>query len=252
LENKNIIITGHRGAAGLAPENTLASIQLAIELGVDRIEIDVQQTKDNKIIVLHDRTLRRTTTGHGFVKNLTYDEILQFSAGYKFNKFYINEKVPTLEQVIDLIDGKVELLIETKYSYMYYPNIERHIINIIKNKNAKDWCKVISFNDRALFRINKLDNSIRLGKLFVGKHAHLPLSFDKGLNIRPLKKYAFVDEVIVKHDYATKAIIEKVHDFGKELHVWTVNNEATIQKLIERGVDGIISDYPNLLMKYRK
>jgi len=252
LENKNIIITGHRGAAGLAPENTLASIQLAIELGVDRIEIDVQQTKDNKIIVLHDRTLRRTTTGHGFVKNLTYDEILQFSAGYKFNKFYINEKVPTLEQVIDLIDGKVELLIETKYSYMYYPNIERHIINIIKNKNAKDWCKVISFNDRALFRINKLDNSIRLGKLFVGKHAHLPLSFDKGLNIRPLKKYAFVDEVIVKHDYATKAIIEKVHEFGKELHVWTVNNEATIQKLIERGVDGIISDYPNLLMKYRK
>ncbi len=252
MENKNIIITGHRGAAGLAPENTLASIQLAIELGVDRIEIDVQQTKDNKIIVLHDRTLRRTTTGHGFVKNLTYDEILQFSAGYKFNKFYINEKVPTLEQVIDLIDGKVELLIETKYSYMYYPNIERHIINIIKNKNAKDWCKVISFNDRALFRINKLDNSIRLGKLFVGKHAHLPLSFDKGLNIRPLKKYAFVDEVIVKHDYATKAIIEKVHDFGKELHVWTVNNETTIQKLIERDVDGIISDYPNLLMKYRK
>lgn len=252
MENKNIIITGHRGAAGLAPENTLAAIQLAIELGVDRIEIDVQQTKDNKIIVLHDRTLRRTTTGHGFVKNLTYDEILQFSAGYKFNKFYINEKVPTLEQVIDLINGKVELLIETKYSYMYYPNIERHIINIIKNKNAKDWCKIISFNDRALFRINKLDTSIRLGKLFVGKHAHLPLSFDKGLNIRPLKKYAFVDEVIVKHDYATKAIIEKVHDFGKELHVWTVNNEATIQKLIERGVDGIISDYPNLLMKYRK
>ena len=252
MENKKIIITGHRGAAGLAPENTLASIQLAIELGVDRIEIDVQQTKDNKIIVLHDRTLRRTTTGHGFVKNLTYDEILQFSAGYKFNKFYINEKVPTLEQVIDLIDGKVELLIETKYSYMYYPNIERHIINIIKNKDAKDWCKVISFNDRALFRINKLDTSIRLGKLFVGKHAHLPLSFDKGLNIRPLKKYAFVDEVIVKHDYATKAIIEKVHDFGKELHVWTVNNEATIQKLIERGVDGIISDYPNLLMKYKK
>lgn len=251
MENKKIIITGHRGAAGLAPENTLASIQLAIELGVDRIEIDVQQTKDNKIIVLHDRTLRRTTTGHGFVKNLTYDEILQFSAGYKFNKFYINEKVPTLEQVIDLIDGKVELLIETKYSYMYYPNIERHIINIIKNKDAKDWCKIISFNDRALFRINKLDKSIRLGKLFVGKHAHLPLSFDKGLNIRPLKRYAFVDEVIVKHDYATKAIIEKVHDFGKELHVWTVNNEATIQKLIERGVDGIISDYPNLLMKYR-
>lgn len=252
MKKEKLTITGHRGAAGLAPENTLASIQLALELGVDRIEIDVQQTKDNKIIVLHDRTLRRTTTGNGFVKKLTYDEILQFSAGYKFNKFYLNEKVPTLDQVIDLIGGKVELLIEIKYSYMYYPNIERHLINIIKNKNAKDWCKIISFNDRALFRINKLDSSIKLGKLFVGKHAHLPLSFDKGINIRPLKKYAFVDEVIVKHDYATRAIIDKVHDFGKELHVWTVNHEATIQKLIERGVDGIISDYPNLVMKYRK
>jgi glycerophosphoryl diester phosphodiesterase len=250
--NKNIIITGHRGAGGLAPENTMASIQLALDLGVDRIEIDVQQTLDNVIIVLHDRTLRRTTTGIGFVKNKNYNEILKHSAGYKFNKYYIKEKIPTLDEVIKLIDGRVELLIETKYSYMYYPNIERHIINIIKNNKAKDWCKVISFNDRALFRINKLDNNIRTGKLFVGKHANLPLSFDKGLNIKPLRRYHFVDEVIVKHVYATPAIIEKVHKFGKELHVWTVNDPETIEKLIKRGVDGIISDYPNLLMKYKK
>ncbi len=250
--NKNITVTGHRGAGGLAPENTLAAIQLGLDLGVDRIEIDVQQTKDNQIIVLHDRTLRRTTTGTGYVKNKTLDEILQLSAGVKFNKFYINEKVPTLEQVIDLIDGKAELLIETKYSYMYYPNIERHLINIIKTNNAKDWCKIISFNDRALFRIHKLDKEIKVGKLFVGKHANLPLSFDKGLNIRPLRRYYFVDDIIVKHIYATKAIISKVHEFGKELHVWTVNDEATIKKLIKRGVDGIISDYPNLLMKYKK
>lgn len=250
--DKNIIITGHRGAGGLAPENTLASIQLALDLGVDRIEIDVQQTKDNKIIVLHDRTLRRTTSGIGFVKQKDYEQILQLSAGIKFNKFYVNEKVPTLEQVIDLIDGRVELLIETKYSFMYYPNIERHLINIIKLKDAKAWCKIISFNDRALFRIHKLDPSIRLGKLFVGKHANLPLSFDKGVNIKPLKRYHFVDEIIVKHVYATRAIIDKVHEFGKELHVWTVNDIETIDKLVERGVDGIISDYPNLLMKYKK
>lgn len=250
--NKKIIITGHRGAGGLAPENTLASIQLALDLGVDRIEIDVQQTKDNQIIVLHDRTLRRTTTGIGFVKQKTYDEILKYSAGYKFNKYYIKEKVPTLEQVIDLINGQAELLIETKYSFMYYPNIERHLINIIKSKDAKNWCKIISFNDRALFRIHKLDKEIRLGKLFVGKHAKLPLSFDKGVNIKPLRRYHFVDEIIVKHAYATQLIIDKVHEFGKELHVWTVNDAETITKLVERGVDGIISDYPNLLMKYKK
>jgi len=179
--HKNIIVTGHRGAGGLAPENTLAAIQLGLDLGVDRIEIDIHQTKDNHLVVLHDRSLRRTTTGSGFVKQKNLDEILKYSAGYKFNKYYIKEKVPTLEQVIDLIDGRAELLIETKYSFMYYPNIERHLINVIKNKNAKNWCKVISFNDRALFRIHKLDKEIKLGKLFVGKHAKLPLSFDKGV-----------------------------------------------------------------------
>jgi len=249
---KNIIITGHRGAGGLAPENTLAAIKLALDLGVDRIEIDVQQTSDNVIIVLHDRTLRRTTTGAGFVKNKTYAEILKFSAGYKYNRYYIKEKVPTLDEVLKLIDGRVQLLIETKYSFMYYPNIERHIINVIKNNNAKEWCKVISFNDRALFRIHKLDKEIRTGKLFVGKHANLPLSFDKGVNLKPLSRYGFVDEIIVKHVYATKSIIDRVHGMGKELHVWTVNDADTIERLIERGVDGIISDYPNLLFKYRK
>ena len=250
--NKKITVTGHRGAAGLAPENTLASIQLALDLGVDRIEIDVQQTKDNVIIVLHDRSLRRTTTGIGFVKTKTFEEIQKHSAGFKFNKYYTKERVPTLEQVIQLIDGRAELLIETKYSFMYYPNIERHIVNVIKNNNAKAWCKVISFNDRALFRVHKLDNEIRTGKLFVGKHANLPLSWDKGVNLKPLKRYHFVDEIIVKHTHATKAIIDRVHAMGKELHVWTVNDVETIDLLVERGVDGIISDYPNLLMKYKK
>jgi glycerophosphoryl diester phosphodiesterase len=250
--NNKITVTGHRGAGGLAPENTLASIQLALDLGVDRIEIDVQQTKDNVIIVLHDRTLRRTTTGIGYVKNKDYSEILKHSAGYKFNKYYIKEKVPTLDEVIQFINGRAELLIETKYSFMYYPNIERHIINVIKNNNAKAWCKVISFNDRALFRVHKLDKEIRTGKLFVGKYANLPLSWDKGVNLKPLKRYHFVDEIIVKHIYATKSIIDRVHDMGKELHVWTVNDPETIEMLVERGVDGIISDYPNLLMKYKR
>ncbi len=79
--NNKITVTGHRGAGGLAPENTLASIQLALDLGVDRIEIDVQQTKDNVVIVLHDRTLRRTTTGIGYVKAKTYEEILNIVLG---------------------------------------------------------------------------------------------------------------------------------------------------------------------------
>lgn len=248
---KPLIITGHRGAGGLAPENTLASIQLALDLGVDRIEIDVQQTNDNVIIVLHDRTLKRTTNGFGFIKGMNYADLLKYSAGIKFNKVYAEERIPTLEQVIDLINGKVELLIETKYSYLYYPNIERHILNVIKNKNVFGWCKIISFNDRALFRIHKLNKEVRIGKLFVGKSVTLPLSYDTTINFKPLDRYHFVDEIIVQHKYASKAFIDKVHQFGKELHVWTVNDPETIEKLIERGADGIISDYPNLLLKYK-
>ena len=91
---KSLIVTGHRGAAGLAPENTLASIQLALDLGVDRIEIDVQQTKDNVIIVLHDRTLRRTTDGFGFVKNIEYQDLLKLSAGVSLTRFMLKKKYP--------------------------------------------------------------------------------------------------------------------------------------------------------------
>jgi len=125
--NDHIIITGHRGAAGLAPENTLASIQLALDLGVDRIEIDIQQTKDNVLIVLHDRSLRRTTNGFGYVKQKKYNVLLNYSAGVKFSRHYESERIPTLEQVIDLIDGRAELLIETKFSYLYYPLSLIHI-----------------------------------------------------------------------------------------------------------------------------
>ena len=225
---------------------------MALDLGVDRIEIDVQQTKDNEIIVLHDRSLRRTTNGFGRVKHMTYNEILKYSAGVKFNSFYKSEKVPTLEQVIDLIDGKVELLIEVKYSYLYYPNIERHILNVINKTNAKGWCKIISFNDKVLRRMHRLDPEVKLGKLFIGKHAQLPISVDKTINFKPLKRYEFVDEIIVQYKYATKRIINKVHEMGKPLNVWTVNDKEIIEKLIERGVDGIITDYPNLLLKYKR
>ena len=90
-----------------------------------------------------------------------------------------------------------------------------------------------------------------LASFFFSSAIVLPLSYDTTINFKPLERYYFVDEIIVQHKYASKAFIDKVHQFGKELHVWTVNDPETIEKLIERGVDGIISDYPNLLLKYK-
>jgi glycerophosphoryl diester phosphodiesterase len=250
--SKSILVTGHRGAAGLAPENTLASIQLALDLGVNRIEIDVQQTADNRIIVIHDATLRRTTNGFGRIRNKTFEEIRSLSAGIKFHRNYIHEKIPTLEEVIRLINGKVELLIEVKYSYLYYPFIEKNIIEIIKTHKAKNWCKIISFNDRVLNMVNQLDDSIKLGKLFVGKSANLPLSFDKSINFKPLSKYRYVDEIIVQYKYAYPKLIEKVHSMDKPISVWTVNDEEKFKKLIDLGIDSIITDYPNKLIHLLK
>jgi glycerophosphoryl diester phosphodiesterase len=117
------LIIGHRGAAGLAPENTLASIEKALSLGVDRIEIDIHQTKDNVLVVIHDETLERTTNGKGKIKDLTYREILKYSAGAKFSPACENEKVPTLAEVLDLIDGKSQLLIELKKATAITPEL---------------------------------------------------------------------------------------------------------------------------------
>ena len=246
LENDvNIVLTGHRGAAGLAPENTLAAIQKGLDNHVDRIEIDVQQTKDNVVISLHDITIDRTTDGTGLVKGMTYSEILKFSAGIKFSDNYKDEKIPTLDDVLALVNGQAVLVIEIKDGNDYYPGIEQRVVNAIYKHKAKSWVIVHSFNDDALEMVRKIDETIELHKLFIADFPFISLIYDGKFKITKLEHYQYATEISTYYTFTTKRLVDEVHALNKKINVWTVNDSIKINRLINMGVDGIITDYPN-------
>jgi len=149
-----IEVVGHRGAAGLEPENTLRSIRKAIDLGVDSVEIDVRVTRDGYLVVIHDETVDRTTNGHGYVKDLTFNEIRQPDAGK-------GEKIPTLEEVLNLTKGKVVLQIELKAREATEPTV-----HLIERNNAERDVIIISFMHDLLRRVRDLNSALRTGAIF--------------------------------------------------------------------------------------
>ncbi|MCB0754819.1 MAG: hypothetical protein KDB98_04455, partial [Flavobacteriales bacterium] len=118
---QRVKVTAHRGASGYAPENTFSAIRKALEIGVDRIEVDVQQTADGEIVCLHDKKLNRTTDTKGKVKKFTYAELQQVNAHHTFKNDFPNEKIPLLRDVFELMDGATEFVIEIKAGRSYYP-----------------------------------------------------------------------------------------------------------------------------------
>jgi len=240
----NITLTGHRGAAGLAPENSLAAIQKGLDNHVDRIEIDVQQTKDNVVISLHDVTIDRTTDGKGLVKDLTYKEILKYSGGIRFSTEFKDEKVPALDEVLKLVNGQAVLIIEIKDGDDYYAGIEQRVVDAINRFNAKSWVIVHSFNDEVLERVKKIDKAIELHKLFYADFPFIKLIYDGKFRITDLEQYDYVTEISTFYPLTTQRLVDEVHALGKKINVWTVNDSIKINRLINMGVDGIITDHP--------
>ena len=192
-----ITITSHRGFSGKYPENTLLAVQKALALGVDRIEIDVHQTKDSVLVLMHDKTIDRTTNGKGTIKAFNYKALQAFSAGVKFNSLFLEEKIPTLAEVLKVVQGKAQLIIEIKEGNAYYPNIEQRIIETITKAKAKDWCIIHSFKDEVLDKVHELDSTIVLHKLLLS-----PLFYD-------FTKPTYLAEFSVYHRSITSGLVEK-------------------------------------------
>ena len=229
----HIVITGHRGAGGLAQENTLAAIQKGIELGCDRIEIDVHQTLDSVIVLMHDEAIDRTTNGKGKIKDMTYRELQEVTMKPFPRGDTAVQKIPTLEEAIDKVNGKATLLIELKQGGDYYPHIEERVIGIIKKKKAGGWCVIHSFKDKILEKVHALDPGIPLHRLLLTGF------------LNNAEKDQYIKEVSVYSRLLTKSFIDKVHESGKKVNVWTVNNVEDMKYFIHLGVDGIITDFPN-------
>ncbi|OQY00976.1 MAG: hypothetical protein B6I20_08160 [Bacteroidetes bacterium 4572_117] len=176
---------------------------------------------------------------------MTYSEILKYSAGVKFSEKFKNEKIPTLDEVFELINGQAVLIIEIKDGDDYYPGIEQRVVDAINKYNAKSWVIIHSFNDSALEKVREIDETIELHKLFIVDFPFLSLIYDGKFRITNLEHYGYVTEISTYYPFTTQRLVDEVHALNKKINVWTVNDSIKINRLINMGVDGIITDYPN-------
>jgi glycerophosphoryl diester phosphodiesterase len=237
--SQNPIIIAHRGASAYAPQNTLAAFEKAIEMKAMIIETDVHQTKDSVVVIMHDLSVDRTTNGKGLIRDLTGDE---------FQKLVIDGQIihpPTLEEAIIAINGRCKLLIELKKGSSYYPGIEKRIVDLIDKYKAHSWiCTIHSFEKEALVNVAKRDSSINLQKLIVFKLPLVSFNFDKHFTKDDYNNWQGVN---VYYRFCSKRLVKKLHALGKTVNVWTVNKPRIARKMARRGVDGIITNKPDIL-----
>ncbi|MGB9680131.1 MAG: glycerophosphodiester phosphodiesterase [Thermoanaerobacteraceae bacterium] len=233
------LVIGHRGDAKNFPENTLKSFQRVLELGADGIELDVQLTKDGHLVVIHDEKVDRTTDGIGFVKDFTLKEIKRLDAGIKFNKKYIGEKIPTLSEVFELIGNKDFLVdIEIKSGIVLYPGIEEKLVKLIYDFDFQDRVLISSFNHYSLRDLKNIAPELKIGLLYECGIVE-PWNMAKIMNAYSINPFYF--NIIPE-------VIEGCKRNNIKLFPWTVDIKEDMLKMINAGVDAIITNDPETLI----
>lgn len=255
IKKRDFKIVGHKGAAAYAPENTLSSIQIAMDMGVDMIEIDVHYTKDGEVVVFHDEDVSRTTTGTGKIHDMTLAEVKKLDAGSKFSPKFKDERVPTLAEVIDLIHGKVKCIIDIKSKgHGYYDGFAERIVEIIDEREAMDWCIIQAYDEQYLEHAYQKDSTIEMKKIMMGEDETHLLAFY-------INAKGFTDHRNMHEFYGTlnphfktlsQRRIFRFHARGYEVFTYVVNERVDMLKMLNMGVDGIITDNPDRLVKIRE
>jgi len=224
-----VLNIAHRGSSGTHPENTLAAFLAAADEGAQMCELDVQATRDGAVVVMHDETVDRTTDGHGAVAQLTLAEIRHLDAGAKFDAKFSGERVPTLDEVMKAVSGKLGLNIEIKEGA-----VERQVCELMRSHDALTTSIVSSFEWKALEAVRAIDSAIRVGLLAEKNPAAL---LDGAVAMRA---YA----VNPRYDMVDAEFCREAHARGLAVLVWTVDAPAAMRILIDAGVDGIMTNYP--------
>jgi glycerophosphoryl diester phosphodiesterase len=229
-------VTAHRGHARAAPENTLNAMRKAIDSGADYVEMDVQLTADGKVVLLHDRDLKRVAGKSRRLDELSLEEVQQLDVGSWFGPAFAGEHVPTLEEVIALCRGKIRLNIELKF---FGPDrrLTQKVADIVRETNLEADCLITSLNYDALLETKRINPRLRTGLIVA--HA---LGDIHRLD---------VDALSVRVDFLSKDVLRSAHRLGREVHVWTVNDARQMTRLMKRGVDNIITSDPDLAIRVR-
>lgn len=240
-------VVGHRGAAALAPENTLASFRKALEIGVDIIELDIHLTNDGRIVVIHDSNVKRTTNSKGEISELTLEEIKSLDAGSWFDASFENEQIPTLSEVLDLVNGQCKVLVEIKWPKSnIYKTIVPKMLDIFDEKNASSWVIVQSFEPKYLNQLSELTSEIEMHQLLFGFGDIVPIYYDRSLHWGKFIPVKGITSLNIFYIYLNKGFTNTL-DENTSIGVFTVNKEKDILKSISLGAKFIISDNPDLV-----
>lgn len=257
LKGKEFDVIAHKGASGEAPENTLAAIQIALDLGVDMIELDVRNTSDGEIIVFHDETLDRTTDGTGLVHEHTLEEIKKLDAGSWFGKAkYVGEKVPTLKEALDLINGQCKVLIEIKHmDHPHYHSFAEKLIDVIRQeKNGYDWIILQSYDFEYLEAAHEYDPHVQTKKIMIGEDSAPLLAFymETKMHLGRAKEDDRMKALNPEYHTLSTRRVFQMHAKGFQVYTYSVNNREDMIKVLHMGVDGIITDFPSILMQVKR
>ncbi|WP_409299320.1 glycerophosphodiester phosphodiesterase [Peribacillus sp. SCS-26] len=232
------IIIAHRGASGYCPENTRSAFQKAIEMGADSVELDIQLSKDGKLVVIHDPALGRTVYGKGRIRDFLYSELSVLDAGSWFGPAFAGERILSLEDALELLDGKANILIEIKKPRLY-PGIEKKLAQALEQV-IHSTVIVQSFDLSSLHTFKTLCPHIPAGllvKRYPWRWTHERL---KGIS-------ASIQYINPKRNIASSRLIKRIKRAGLQVFVWTVRDREEAHRLASLGVNGIITDFPDLV-----
>jgi glycerophosphoryl diester phosphodiesterase len=223
-----VYVVGHRGAAGVMPENTIKGFRYAIDLGVDYVECDVHLSRDQQLIVMHDTTVDRTTNGHGAIRDLTAARIRTLDAGQ-------GEQVPTLDEVLETVRHQAHLLIELKGL-----GVEKATVDAVKAQGMEEEVTFTSFALERLAAVRAKGNSYRLGAILPN-----PTDFDLA---RAVEVQAV--GIGVRYQNACFRVIDAAHALGLEVRAWNPDTWREQRAMIALGVEGVSTNRPDILLHH--
>jgi glycerophosphoryl diester phosphodiesterase len=244
-DGDDFTIIAHRGASAYYPENTIPSFEGAIVMGADMVELDVQLTSDQEVVVFHDEKISRRTNGRGKVADYSLASLKKLDAGRRFDKKFKNTRIPTLVEVLDICKNRIAVNIEIKteaVSRMFLGGIEEKCLKIVEQSGMREHVVFSSFDPRAIMHLKQIDNTAAVAVLFEKKlyGAKLPAEVMESVN---------ADAFNCSASELNKKWLTNIKSKNIPVNIYTLNDEKKMKKFLDMGVNGIFTNKPDVLKK---
>ena len=229
-------VIAHRGASGHAPENTLAAFERAVALGAGFIETDLHLTRDARFVAIHDPTLERTTNGKGNVRDSSLAEIRKLDAGLWFDREFMGQKVPTLEEIVEFA-AKHDVIFYLELKYEAAWGMHHSLVGALQKSGGAARSIIISSSEPTLTALRQVDPSAMMGLIFdEANQDHTKAGIELG-----------VRQLCPQYSLVTNEMVEQAHALDLQVATWTVDDAATMRAVIAAKVDGIMTNFPDRL-----